>query len=84
MLGYIKQTLTTQYEAGLSMLRQCIDACPPDRWEDKIAQGTFRWVTYHTLFFTDLYLTTSNEAFQLRDFHHRGGDERLPVASPGM
>ena len=84
MLDYVQQVLTTQYEAGLSMLRQCIAACPPGHWEDKIAQGTFRWVAYHTLFYTDLYLTTSNEAFELRDFHQRGGDERGPQAMPGL
>jgi hypothetical protein len=66
------------------MLKQCIEACPPEHWESLIAQGTFRWVTYHTLFFCDLYLSPNNETFELRDFHERGGDERGPEATPGL
>lgn len=84
MLDYFKQSVTNQYEAALTMLRRCIDACPSEHWESKIAQGTFRWVAYHTLFFTDLYLSPSNESFVLRDFHERGGDERQPFAAPGL
>jgi hypothetical protein len=84
MIDYVRQVLTSQYEASLAMLNQCIGACPPEHWEDKIAQSTFRWVAYHTLFFTDLYLSPNEHAFQLRDLHHRGGDEREPIACPGL
>jgi len=84
MLDLFKQSLANQYDAALTMLRRCIEACPPEHWESTIAQCTFRWVTYHTLFFTDLYLSTSNESFVLRDFHERGGDERQPVACEGL
>jgi hypothetical protein len=84
MIEYVKQIFTTQFEASLAMLNQCIEACPPEHWEGKIAQGTFRWVAYHTLFFCDLYLSPNNESFELRDLHHHGGDERGPVATPGL
>ncbi len=84
MLDFIKRFLTAQYEASLAMLNRCIDACPPEHWEGKIAQGTFRWVAYHALFFTDLYLSPNEHAFELRDLHHHGGDEREPVACPGL
>src|SRR6185369_10066203 len=84
MLDYVKQILTAQYEASLAMLNQCIEACPPKHWEGTIASGTFRWVAYHALFFTDLYLSPSEHAFELRDLHQRGGDEREPVATPGL
>ena len=84
MLAYVKQILTAQYEGSLAMFNRCIEACPPEHWEGKIAQGTFRWVAYHALFFTDLYLSPSNESFELRDLHSRGGDERRPDASPGL
>src|SRR5262245_44746835 len=84
MLDLFRQSVTNQYDAALTMLRRCVEACPPEHWESKIAQGTFRWVAYHTLFFTDLYLSPSNESFVLRDFHERGGDERQPVAAPGL
>jgi uncharacterized damage-inducible protein DinB len=84
MIKYVHQLLASQFEAALSMLRQCIAACPLEHWEDKIASGTFRWVAYHTLFFTDLYLSPSAEAFQLRDLHERGGDERQDIQCPGL
>jgi hypothetical protein len=84
MTNYLKQILQSQFEAALCMLNQCIAACPPDHWESKIANGTFRWVAYHTLFFTDLYLSPSEHEFKLRDLHERGGDERGPDLSPGL
>jgi len=84
MLDYLKQSIINQYEAALTMLNQCIEACPPEQWEGKIAQGTFRWVAYHTLFFTDLYLSPNEHAFERRELHERGGDERQPVACTGL
>ena len=84
MLDLVKQILTGQFEASLAMLNACIAACPEEHWEGKIANGSFRWVAYHTLFFVDLYLSPSEEAFQLRDLHHRGGDERGEDASLGL
>jgi hypothetical protein len=84
MLEFFKQIVTGQFEAALAMLNQCIAACPAEHWEGKIANDSFRYVAYHTLFFTDLYLSPSEEAFQLRDLHQRGGDERGEDASPGL
>src|SRR5438045_7921556 len=84
MLDYFKQILTAPFEAALCMLNQCIAACPPEHWEGKIANDSFRYVAYHTLFFTDLYLSPNEEAFQLRELHQRGGDERGEEASPGL
>lgn len=84
MTQYIPQLLTNQFEAALCMLNQCIAACPPEHWEEKIASGTFRWVAYHTLFYCDLYLSPSAEAFELRELHHRGGDEREDEQCRGL
>jgi hypothetical protein len=84
MLELYKQIVTSQFEASLAMLKQCIAACPEEHWEGKIASGTFRWVAYHTLFFVDVYLSPSEEAFELRELHHRGGDERGEDACPGL
>lgn len=85
MIDYVRNILTGQFEAALSMMDHCIRACPPEHWEGKIANGSFRWVAYHTLFWLDLYLSPGDEnAFVLRDLHARGGDERQPGASPGL
>jgi hypothetical protein len=55
-----------------------------ERWDDKIANGTFRWVVYHTLFFLDLYLSPDEAGFELRELHERGGDERQPIECIGL
>ena len=85
MLEYVQKILTGQFEAALCMMDACIRACPEKHWEGRIANGSFRWVAYHTLFWLDLYLSPgSEEAFILRDIHARGGDERLPELCPGL
>jgi uncharacterized damage-inducible protein DinB len=84
MIDYLKQILIGQFEASLAMMKLCVEACPAEHWDGKIANSTFRQVAYHTLFCTDMYLSANEEAFSLRDLHARGGDERGEVASPGL
>src|ERR1700730_17947688 len=84
VIDFVKQILTGQFEAALAMMKQCVEACPLELWEGKIANDTFRQVAYHVLFFVDLYLTPNEESFSLRDIHHRGGDERSPTPSAGL
>jgi hypothetical protein len=80
MIAYVKTILTGQFEAALCMLNEGVRKCPQEHWERKIANHTFRQIAYHTLFFVDLYLSPNEEGFKLRDFHHRGGDERSSKA----
>src|SRR4051812_18031949 len=84
MSDYLNQILTAQFEAALCMMHHCIKACPEKDWEGKIANQTFREVAYHTLFLVDFYLAPSEEAFQLRDLHKSGGDERGDAVSVGL
>ena len=84
MSEYVKQILRGQFEAALSMLNECVRMCPPQHWEGRIANDTFRQIAYHTLFYVDYYLSPSEDAFTLRDLNHRGGDERSPALSPGL
>jgi hypothetical protein len=84
MIDYVRQVLAAQFEAGLCMLHQCVEQCRPQFWEGKIAGVTCRQVAYHTLFFVDLYLSPSEAAFELRELHARGGDEREPKFSLGL
>ena len=76
MTDHLKTILTGQFEAALCMLKECIEKCPPEHWETKIANDTFRQVAYHTLFYVDFYLSPSEAAFVWRDCHARGGNER--------
>lgn len=81
MIEFLKTILTGQFEAALCMLNDCIQKCPQEHWDGRIGNDTFRQVAYHTLFFVDLYLSPGETAFQLRDCHHRGGDERSSTAA---
>jgi hypothetical protein len=65
-------------------MKACIESCPARHWDDTIANVTFREVTYHTLFCTDMYLSADENAFSLRELHERGGDERANAVSPGL
>jgi DinB superfamily len=84
MVDYIKQMLVSQFEASLCMTKQCVEACSPEHWEGKIANDTFRYVAYHTLFFADLYLSKSEDAFVRHEFILRGGDESGEAQAAGL
>jgi hypothetical protein len=62
MIEYLNTILIGQFEAALCMLSECIQKCPQDHWEGKIANDSFRQVAYHTLFFVDLYSGLSRDA----------------------
>src|SRR5262249_39867165 len=80
MIEYLKMILTGQFEAALCMLNDCVRKCPPEHWDGRIANDTFRQIAYHTLFYVDFYLSPGELAFALRDLHLRGGDERFSTA----
>jgi hypothetical protein len=84
MIEAVKQTIVGQFEAALAMLSHCAAACPAEHWEGRIARNSFRQVAYHSLFFADYYLSPNEDAFQLRELHLQGGDERQPVVSAGL
>ena len=69
MLDHLKQILTAQFEASLCMLNDCIRKCPREHWDGRVAKYPFWHVAYHTLCFTDLYLSPTQAAFQFRDIH---------------
>ena len=84
MTKLILDSLTSQFEASLAMLYHCIAACPPEHFDDKIGNDTFRQVAYHSLFFFDFYLAPGESAFRLRELHEKGGDERGAELSRGL
>lgn len=84
MIELVRKSLAGQFEAALCMVQQCVAACPAAHWEGKIANDAFRQIVYHTLFYLDFYLARDEAAFELRDLHRQGGDERGPDLSPGL
>lgn len=56
--------ISSQIRAALRMLRLTIEACPDDLWDRKTDHNRFWVLAYHTLYFTHLYLSPSEEAFE--------------------
>ncbi|MCL4210073.1 MAG: DinB family protein [Phycisphaeraceae bacterium] len=76
----INQVLLGQYEAALSMLRDAIASCPPEHWDKKVANDTARFVAFHTLYCTDIYLSRNQAAFTSHEFVLEG--RGLPYGQP--
>ncbi len=58
-----KPIIWRQFGAAIDMLENAIAACPDDLWGDRTRRPEFWYTVYHTLFFLDLYLSDSVEAF---------------------
>jgi hypothetical protein len=76
----MNQILLGQYEASISMLRATVCACPAAHWESKIAQWPARFVAFHTLYWTDIYLSPDQAAFKSHEFVMEG--RGLPFGTP--
>ena len=60
----LRSVLKSQYHAALAMLREAIERCPPDQWSGTGHKNAFWQISYHTLFFTHLYLQPNEAAFR--------------------
>jgi hypothetical protein len=69
MLDLFKKSLIGQYEAALSMLNDCVSKCPDEHWNGKVGSYPFWHAAYHTLYYTDLYLSRDEESFTPASFH---------------
>lgn len=58
-----KTTVWSQLGAAIDMLANAMRACPDSLWGDRTRQPEFWYVTYHTLFFLDYYLSDSADGF---------------------
>lgn len=56
--------IKNQYYAALEMLKVAVEKCPASRWNDPESAKKFWQVTYHTLFYTHLYLSDSEQNFR--------------------
>jgi len=69
MIELFKRALVGQFGASLSMLNECVVQCPDECWEGHVGGYAFWHVAYHTLFYTDLYLSRDEQSFRLPSFH---------------
>lgn len=58
-----KQSVWRQFGAAIDMLENAILACPDDVWRAGPPHRAFWYLTYHTLFFLDLYTFGSVAGF---------------------
>ena len=58
-----KKTIWQQFGAAIDMLQNAIEHCPDNLWGDRSKHHEFWYVTYHTLFWLDLYLSGAVEGY---------------------
>jgi hypothetical protein len=76
MLTHLQNSIISQFDAALLMLREPLEKCPDTSWNDPVAKYPFWMVAYHPLCFADFYFSPSESSFQTRpDLHPRGMDE---------
>jgi len=75
------EALWNQFGAALDMLENAVVDCPPEVWGTQIGPHEFWYLTYHTLFFLDLYASESSLDFQPPfpfTLSELDSDDRLP------
>ncbi|HRX85043.1 MAG TPA: DinB family protein [Phycisphaerae bacterium] len=75
MSEYLNEILLSQYEAVLGMLHDSLTVCPDAHWDEPVGKYPFWQVAYHTLCFTDLYLTPDEKQFEPGERHPAGWQE---------
>ena len=68
----IQAALKSQYHASMAMLKAALDSCPEGLWAEDSYRNQSWQVIYHTLFYTDFYLSVSEQAFVPWSQHRKG------------
>ena len=61
--------LESQMLASLYMLKDCIDRCPDNEWNESQRDYPFSEVVFHALFDCDYSLSENNAVFREQQFH---------------
>ncbi len=59
----LRDAIASQLGAAIDMLENAVRACPDDLWGDTRREPQFWYLTFHTLFWLDLYLSGAVEGF---------------------
>ena len=70
MLEAYKTAVANQFDAVLCSLNNCLKQCPDSNLDMRVGAFKFNHVVFHTLIFTDLYLSEDESAFREQSFHH--------------
>jgi hypothetical protein len=63
--------LASQLIAGLAMLKDCIDRCPEEEWNELHNDYPFSQVVFHTLFDCDYKLCENEAELKEQTFHRK-------------
>ena len=58
-----KKIIWSQFGAAIDMLENAINTCPEEVWRDRSPTPEFWYITFHTLFYLDCYLSDSDKGF---------------------
>ena len=77
----IKQALKSQYHSSMDMLCQAIEKCPDALWNDQTHTNKFWQLSFHTLYYVDIYTQGTDENFVAwekykENFQHLGRDSK--------
>ena len=64
MDNFWKTMIWRQFGAAIDMLENAMVACPANVWGDKVGWHEFWYLTSHTLFFLDYYLSNTADGFK--------------------
>lgn len=81
----LQTVIVSQYLAALRMLRQAIERCPDDVWDDPADANRYWHIVYHVLFYTHLYLQPREADFKPWRGHRAGlnrFEARTPLTAP--
>ena len=56
--------LQSQFLAALAMMRQVVNRCPDEAWDNETEQNRFWHIAYHGLFYTHLYLSPAADQME--------------------
>jgi hypothetical protein len=59
----LKEIIWRQFGAAIDMLENAINACPDNIWGNKPGYYEIWYITFHALFWLDLYLSDSPDGF---------------------
>ena len=72
MMNVIQSVIGGQYGAAFAMMGGCVERADESAWLAAVGKFPFWQVAYHALFSTDMYLSSSREAFRPPVFHVEG------------
>lgn len=83
MTIFWKEVVWQQFGAAIDMLDDAVRTCPDELWHERLwehptepsSYSEFWLLAFHTLFWTDLYLSGTREGFAIPAYLEREGDE---------